>query len=62
LNSIFLYNIDDVLSLNNSQGGDVLHIIYPNKFEVKDTTALQTSAFYLDLHLEIDNEGRLPQT
>jgi hypothetical protein len=36
-NSIFRYT-DDVLSLNNSQFGDYLHLIYPNELEVKDTT------------------------
>jgi hypothetical protein len=35
-NFIFRYT-DDVLSLNNSQFGDYLHLIYPNKLEVKYT-------------------------
>jgi len=39
--------------------GDYLHHIYPNELEVKDTTDTQKSASYLDLHLEIDNGGRL---
>jgi hypothetical protein len=30
-----------------------------NELEVKDTTHNQISASYLDLHLEIDNGGRL---
>ena len=34
-------------------------MIYPNELEVKDTTDTQESAFYLDLHLEINNGGRL---
>jgi hypothetical protein len=53
--------IDDILSLNNTQFGDCLHhiMIYPNELEVKDTTDTQESAFYLDLHLEINNGGRL---
>ena len=34
-NSIFRYT-DNVLSLNNSQLGDNLHLIYPNEIEVKD--------------------------
>jgi hypothetical protein len=51
--------IDDVLSLNNSRFGNYLHIIYPNELEVKDTTDTQSSASYLDRHLEIDNRIRL---
>ena len=51
--------IDDVLSLNNSRFGDYLHRIYVNKLEVKDITDTQKSASYLDLHLEIDNGGRI---
>jgi hypothetical protein len=31
----------------------------PIELEVKDTTDTDASASYLDLHLEIDNEGRL---
>jgi len=42
--------------------GDYLHLIYPNELKVvKDTTDTQKSATYIDLHLEIDNEGRLKQ-
>ena len=33
--------------------------IYPIELEIKDTTDTVKSASYLDLHLEIDNEGRL---
>ena len=51
--------IDDVLSLNNSKFGDFLGRIYPNELEIKDTTNTPKSASYLDLHLEIDNEGNL---
>ena len=31
----------------------------PTEVEIKDTTDTARSASYLDLHLEIDNEGRL---
>ena len=42
--------------------GDYLHLIYPNELKVvKDTTDTQRSATYIDLHLEIGNEGRLKQ-
>ena len=49
--------IDDVHSLNNSRFGDFVDRIYLIELEIKDTT--ETDRSYLDLHLEIDNEGRL---
>jgi hypothetical protein len=33
--------------------------IYPIELEIKDTTNTDMSASYLDLHLEINSEGRL---
>ena len=51
--------IDDVLSLNNSRFGDFVDRIYPIELEIKDTTDTERSASYLDLHLKIDNDGRL---
>ena len=39
--------------------GDFVDRIYPIKLEIKDTTDTDRSASYLDLHLEIDSEGRL---
>jgi hypothetical protein len=51
--------IDDVLSLNNSRFGDFVDRIYPIEFEIKDTTDTDRSTSYLDLHLEMDSEGRL---
>ena len=51
--------IDDGLSLNNSGFGDFVDRIYPIELEIKDTTHTDTSASYLDLHLEIDSEERL---
>jgi hypothetical protein len=33
--------------------------IYPIELEIKDTTDIDRSASYIDLHLEIDSEGRL---
>jgi hypothetical protein len=50
-NFTFRY-IDDVLSLNNSRLDDFVHRVYPIELEMKDTS-------YLDLQLEIDDEGRL---
>jgi len=57
-NFTFRY-IDDVLSLNNSRFGYFIDRIYPIELETKDTTDTDRSASYLDLHLEIDSEGRL---
>ena len=56
-NFTFRY-IDDVLSLNNSRFGDFVDRIYPIELEIKDITYTHSSASYLDLHLEIDSEGR----
>jgi hypothetical protein len=57
-NFTFLY-IYDVLSLSNSRFDDFVDRIYPFELEIKDTTDTNRSASYLDLHLEIDGEGRL---
>ena len=57
-NFTFRY-IDDVLSLNNLKFDDNVERIYPIELDIKDTTDTIKSASYLDLHLEIDNEGRL---
>jgi hypothetical protein len=48
--------IYEVLLLNNSRFGDFVDLI---ELEIKETTDTDTSASYLDLHLEIDSEGRL---
>ena len=57
-NFTFRY-IDDVLSPNNSRFGDFVDRIYPIELEIKDIIDTDTSASYLDLHLEMDSEGRL---
>ena len=57
-NSIFRY-IDDVLSLINSRLAHYLHHIYSKELEAKDSTDTQMSSYYLDLHLENVNGGRL---
>lgn len=56
INFSFRY-IDDVLSLNNPNFKDYLHLIYPS--ELEETTDTSTSASYLDLYLYIDITGRL---
>jgi hypothetical protein len=57
-NFTFRY-IDDVLSLINSNFGDFVDHIYPIELERKDDTDTDRSASYVDLHLEIDSDGRL---
>ena len=47
------------LSLNNSRFGDFVDRISRIELEIKNTTDIDRSASYLDLHLEIDSEGRL---
>jgi hypothetical protein len=47
------------LSLNNSRFGDFGDRINPIELEIQDTTNTDRSASYLDLHHEIDSEGRL---
>ena len=39
--------------------GDFVDRIYPIELELKDTTDTDRSASCLDLHIEIDDEGRL---
>jgi hypothetical protein len=51
-------HIDDVLLLTNSRFGDFVDRIYSIELEIKDTTDTDWSASYLDLHLEIESEGR----
>jgi hypothetical protein len=45
--------IADVLSLSNSRLGDFVDRIYPNDFEIKNTTNTARSAPHLNIHLEI---------
>jgi hypothetical protein len=52
-------NIEDIFSLNNRKLGDFVDRIYPNELAIKDTTYIARSASYIDLHLEIDSDGRL---
>ena len=42
-----------------SRFGDFVDRIYPIELEIKDTTDTDRSASYLDLHLDIDSDGRL---
>jgi hypothetical protein len=58
VNFTFRY-IDDVRSLNNSRFVDSVDRIYRIELEIKNITYADRSASYLDLHLEINSEGRL---
>jgi hypothetical protein len=51
--------IDDVLSIDNHNFHNYVHLIYPDKSEIKDTTESDKSASYLDSLLKIDSNGRL---
>ena len=57
-NHTFRY-IDDVLSINNHNFHNYVHLIYPDELEVKDTTESEKPASYLDILLNIDSNGRL---
>ena len=57
-NLTFRY-IDDVLSINNNNFQNYVHMIYPSELEIKDTTESRTSASYLDILLNIDINGKL---
>ena len=57
-NHTFIY-IDDVLSINNHNFHNYVHLIYPDELEIKDTTESDKSASYLDVLFNIDSNGRL---
>jgi hypothetical protein len=46
-------------SRNNSRLGDFVDRIYPIELAIKDTTDTDRSTSCVDLHLELDSEGRL---
>jgi hypothetical protein len=46
-NHTFRY-IDDVLSINNNNFHNYVHVIYPDELEIKDTTESDKSASYLE--------------
>ena len=46
------------MSLNNARFGDFVDHIYLTELEIKDTADTDRSASFIDLHLEIDSEGR----
>jgi hypothetical protein len=61
MNHTFRY-IDDVLSINNNNFRNYVHLIYPDELEIKDTSEsvlVYKSDSYLDILLNIDSNGRL---
>ena len=54
--------IDDVLSINNHNFHNYVHLIYPDELEIKDTTESDRCVSYLDILLNIDSDGRLTTT
>ena len=56
---IYIWFIDDVLSINNHNFHNYVHLIYPDELEIKDTTESDKSASYLDILLNINSNGRL---
>jgi hypothetical protein len=56
-NFTFRYKYD-VLSLNKSRFGDFVDRNFSIELEIKNTKDTDRTASYLDLHLEIDSEGR----
>jgi hypothetical protein len=48
-----------ITEVSCSRFGDFVDRIYPIELEIKDTTDTDMSASYLDLHLDIDSDGRL---
>jgi hypothetical protein len=57
-NHTFRY-IDGVLSINNLNFHNYVHLIYPDELEIKNTTESHKSASYLDSLLNIYADGRL---
>jgi hypothetical protein len=57
-NLTFRY-IDDILSINNHNFHNYVHLIYPDELKIKDTTGSKKSDSYLNILLDIDSNGRL---
>ena len=56
---IWIYFIDDVLSINSPEFENYLGQMYSVELEIKDTAESNTSASYLDLLLSIGRDGQL---
>ena len=46
--------IDDVLSINNHNFHNYVHLIYPEELDIKDTTESENWILYLTLTLKAD--------
>ena len=57
-NMSFRY-IDDLVSFNNDKINDYLSLIYPPELEIKETTERSTAVTYLDLCIEIQDDGNI---
>jgi hypothetical protein len=55
----YILHMQVLLECCNSRFGDFVDRIYPIEIEINDDTDTDRSASYLDIHLEIDSEGRL---
>ena len=51
--------IYDALSLSNPTFCDYIDRFYPIDLAIKDTRDTARSSSYLELHLQVDSEGRL---
>jgi hypothetical protein len=54
--------VDVALSINNHNFHNHVHLIYPNKLEIKDITESDKSPSCLDILLNIDSNGTLTTT
>jgi hypothetical protein len=52
----------DVLSINNHNFHNFVHLTYPDELEIKDNTESDKYASYLDILLKIDFNDRLTTT
>jgi hypothetical protein len=57
-NHTFRY-INDVLSTNNHNFHNYVHLIYPDELKITDTTEYDKSASYIDILLNMNSNGRL---
>jgi hypothetical protein len=53
---------DEVLSINNHNFHNYVHLLYIDELEIRDTTESDKFASYLDNLLNIDSNGRLTTT
>ena len=51
--------IDDVLSLSNPKFDNYINLIYPQELDIKNTTESKNSSSYLDLLMNIEQNGQL---